>query len=205
MSQVLTDSLTHAYAKCENHHLCSINDLFSKTKASCFISQNSLDKLRYSLIFTKSRVFLWIANFRGLTTGFVRLPTLLQTFIVGYICLTKNTGFFTRGGIYPYLLYLTHIFFISFFLYAIVRLILDVVPFYQAHHRTPNTVSIYHVITTYHRTPNTASISTMHSHPCHAMSHAYIECNAIACISCYMHNECHVQQFKIILHAEYNG
>ena len=144
-------------------------------------------------------------NFRGLTASFARLPKLLRTFIAEYICLTKNTGFFTRGGIYPSLLYLTHIFFISFFFYATVRLILDVVPFYRAHHRTPNIVSIYHVLTTYHRTLNTVSISTMHSHPCHAMSCAKMQCNFIACISCYMHNECHVQQFKIILHAKYHG
>ena len=155
MSRVLIDSLTHAYAKCENRHLCSINDRFSKTKAFCFISQNPLDKLRYSLIFTKSFVFLWVAIFRGLIAGFARLPTFSRTFIAGYICLTKNTGFFfTRGGIYPFLLYPTHIFFISFFFYAIVRLILNIVPFYRAHHRTPNTVLI----------------STMHSYPCHAMS-----------------------------------
>ena len=130
MSRVLTDSLTHTYTKCENRHLCFINDHFSKTKAFCFINQNSLDKLRYSLVFTKSRVFLWVANFRGLTTRFARLPTFSQTFITGNICLTKNTRFFTRWGIYPFLLYPTHIFFISFLFYATVRLILDVVPFY---------------------------------------------------------------------------
>ena len=134
MSRVLTDSLTHAYAKYENLHLCSINDHFSKTKAFCFINQNPLDKLRYSLVFTKSGVFLWVANFRALTTGFTHLSTLSQTSIAGYICLTKNTGFFTQGGIYPYLLYPTHLFFISFFFYATVRLILDVVPFHRAHY-----------------------------------------------------------------------
>ena len=37
--QVLTDSLTHAYAKCENRHLCFINDHFSKTKTFCFITK----------------------------------------------------------------------------------------------------------------------------------------------------------------------
>ena len=110
MSQVLTDSLTHAYAKCENCHLYSINDNFSKTKAFCFINQNPLDKLQYSLVFNKSCVFLWVSNFRGLTTGFTRLPTLLRTFITRYICLTKNTMFFTQGGIYPSLLYPTRIF-----------------------------------------------------------------------------------------------
>ena len=150
MSRVLPDSLTHAYAKCENCHLCSINDNFSKTKAFCFINQNPLDKLRYSLVFIKSRVFLWVAKFRGLIAGFAGLPTLSSIFIAGYICLTKNIGFFTRGGIYPFLLHPTHVFFISFFFYAIVRLILDVVPFYRAHHRTSNIVSIYHVLTTYH-------------------------------------------------------
>ena len=182
MSQVLTDSLTHAYAKCENCHLYSINDNFSKTKAFCFINQNPLDKLQYSLVFIKSCVFLWVSNFRGLTTGFTRLPTLLRTFITRYICLTKNTMFFTQGGIYPSLLYPTHVFFISFFLYVIVRLILDVVPFYRAHHQILNTVSIYHVLTTYHRTLNTVSIYQPCSHthlmrcPC-----AYAIQDGIAC------------------------
>ena len=99
-------------------------------KAFCFINQNPLDKLRYSLVFTKSYVFLWVTNFRGLTAGFARLPTLSRTFIAGYICLTKNTRFFTRGGIYPLLIYPNTRIFISFFFYATVRLILDFVPFY---------------------------------------------------------------------------
>ena len=158
MSRVFTDSLTHAYAKCENRHLCSINDHFSKKKSFLFYKSNPLDKLRYSLVFTKSRVFLWVANFRGLTAGFARFLTISRNLISGYICLTKNTRFFTRRGIYPYiypyLLYPTHVFFISLFFYAIVRLILDVVPFYRAHYRILNTVLI----------------STTHSHPCHAMS-----------------------------------
>ena len=158
MSQVITDSLTYTYGKCENRHLCSFNDPFSKTKAFCFINQNPLDKLRYLVFFTKSCVFLWVANFWGLTAGFAHFPTLSRTFITRYICLTKNTGFFTRGGIYPSLLYPTQLFFISFFFYETVRLILDVVPIYRSHHQTPNTVLIYHVLTTYHRTPNTVSI-----------------------------------------------
>ena len=146
--------------------------IFQNNFFFCFINQNPLDNLRYQLVFTKFLVFLCVANFRGLTAGFACLPTLLQTFIVGYICLTKNIEFFTRGGIYPFLLCPTHVFFIFFFFYATVRIILDVVPFYQAHHRTLNTVSIYHVLMTYHQTPNTVSISTIHSQPCHAMSRA---------------------------------
>ena len=90
--------------------------IFPKQK-HFFISQNPLDKLRYSLVFTKSHVFLWVDNFRGLTAGFARLPILLRTFITGYICLTKNTRFFTQGGTYPYFLYPTNIFFISYFSY----------------------------------------------------------------------------------------
>ena len=156
MSRVLTNSLTHAYTKCENHHLCSINDHSSKTKSFCFINQNPLDKLRYSLVCTKSCVFFSVMNFRGLTAGSTCRPTLSRTFIARYIFLTKNIGFFTRVGICPYLLYPTHVFFISFYFYETVRLIFDVVPFYRAHHRTPNTVSF----------------STIHSHPCHVMSRA---------------------------------
>ena len=75
--------------------------------------------------------------------------------------------------------------------HATVSLNLDIIPFYRAHHRTPNTVSINHVFTTYieiqhsvdlpcphdihrtsntmsiyhGRTPNTVSTPTMHSHP----------------------------------------
>ena len=128
--------------------------IFSKTKAFCFINQNPLDKLRYSLVFTKSHVFLWVVNFWGLTARFTRLPTLSRTFPRGYLSLLAIPN--------------THI--LHFFFYATMRLILDVIPFYQAHHQTPNTMSIYHVLTTYHRTPNTMSISTMNSHPCHAMS-----------------------------------
>ena len=127
-------------------------------------------------------MFLWVENFRGLTASFARLQTLSQTFITEYICLTKNTDFFTRGGIYPFLLYPIHVFFISFFFYAAVRLILDVVLFYRAHHRTPNTMSINHVLTTYHRTPNIVSIyqPCTHTHLIRC-PRAYAMQDAIAC------------------------
>ena len=85
-------------------------------------------------------------------------------------------------GIYPILLRTTHVnfFFISF---KTVRLNLEVVPCYRGHHRTPDIVSINHVPTTYHRTPNTISISTMHSHPCHAMFSC--TCNVIMPLPTY--------------------
>ena len=106
-------------------------------------------------------MFFWVANFRGLTVGFARRSTLLKTFTIGYICLTKNTGFFTQGDIYPYLLYPTHVFFISFFFYATVRLILDVVPFTEP---------------TQSNTKYSVDLPTMHSHPFNAMSPCI--CNA---------------------------
>ena len=135
--------------------------IFSKTKAFCFISQNPLDKLQYSLVFTKFHVFSWVANFQGLTTGFTRLPTLTRTFIVRYICLTKNTEFFTQWGIYFYLLYPTHVFFIFFFFYATLRLILEVISFTKV---------------TQSNTKHNVDLLTMHSHPFNVMSPCI--CNA---------------------------
>ena len=55
-------------------------------------------------LYSKSCVFLWVANFRVLTASFASLPTLSQAFTVGHICITKSNGAFTRGGVYPYLL-----------------------------------------------------------------------------------------------------
>ena len=54
---------SHMHMPSVKSYLCSINDHFSKTKAFCLINQNPLDKLRYSLVFTKSRVFLWYRIF----------------------------------------------------------------------------------------------------------------------------------------------
>ena len=133
-------------------------------------------------------MFLWVANFRGLIAGFAHLLTLSRTFIVRYICLTKNTRFLTRWGIYPFLLYPTRVFFIFFFFYATMRLILTVVPFYRAHHRTPNAVLIYHVLTTYYQTPNTVSISTMYSR--HTIEHQ-TQCRSLP----YTHT--HVMRYPV--------
>ena len=152
-----------------------------KTKAFCFINQNSLDKLRYSLVFTKSRMFLCEANFRGLTAGFARLLTLSRTLIAGYICLTKNIAIPN-----------TFIFHFSFLFcdrethfrrcpillsppsnnkHSVDLPCTEDIPLNAKH-----SVDLYHVLMTYHRTPNTVLISTMHSHPCHAMSPCI--CNA---------------------------
>ena len=55
-------------------------------------------------LYSKSCVFLWVANFQGLTSGFASLPTLSRAFTVGHICITKTNEAFNRGGVYPYLL-----------------------------------------------------------------------------------------------------
>ena len=165
MSRVLTDFLTHAYAKCENCHLNFINDHFSKTKAFCFINQNPLDKLQYSLVFTKSRVFLWVANFQGLTAGFTCLPTFSQTFIASYICLTKNTGFFTRGGIYPYLLYLTRVFFHFLFLLCHHETHFGRCPILLSPpSNTKHSVDLYHALT-----PMSCDVPCINAMQCHCM------------------------------------
>ena len=48
-----------------------------------------------------------MVNLRGLTAGFARLSTLLQTYIAGRICLTENKiwVFHLKGGICPILLH----------------------------------------------------------------------------------------------------
>ena len=122
-------------------------------------------------LYSKPCVFLWVANFRGLTAGVASLPTLSRSFTVGHICITKNNRAFTRGGIYPYLL-LPDTYF-HFHVYNHVNL-LDVVPLYLVHHQTPNAVLIH----------------TMHSHPFHVMSPCI--CNVMCHfmpIPCHIYDE----------------
>ena len=71
--------------------------LFFKSKAFWMLHLNDH-------LYSKSCVFMWVANFWGLTTGFARVLTVSRAFIVGHICITKTNEVFTRWGIYPYLL-----------------------------------------------------------------------------------------------------
>ena len=102
-------------------------------------------------LYSKPCVFLWVTDFRGLTAGFASLPTLSQAFIVGHICIIKNNGVFTQGGIYPYLL-LPDTYF-HFRVYNRATL-LDVVPPYRVHHQTPNAVLIHTTHTHFMRFPS---------------------------------------------------
>ena len=126
-------------------------------------------------LYSKSCVFLWVANFWGLTVGFASLSTLTRAFIVGHICITKTNGAFTQGGVYPYLLIPGTYFHFHVYNRAIL---LDVVPPYRAH-------QIKH--------QNAVLILTMHSHPFHAMSPCM--CNAMChfmSISCHIYDECYI-------------
>ena len=151
MSRVLIDSLTHTYAKCENCHLYSTNDHFFQNKILLFYKSKSIGQTPIFTCFYQVPCVFVGSEFSG---SHPRLHTPSDTFANFHRWIHMSNQeyrfFFTRGGIYPFFLYPTHIFFISFLFYATVRLNLEVVPFYQAHHRTPNTVSIYHVLTTYH-------------------------------------------------------
>ena len=81
-------------------------------------------------LYSKPCVFLWVANFRGLIAGFTSLSTFSRAFTVGHICITKNTGAFTQGSIYPCLLLPDTNF--HFHVYNRATL-LDVVLSYRAH------------------------------------------------------------------------
>ena len=74
-----------------------------KEKVICSLNQNFWMSYLSDHFFYKTMCLLWTANFRGLTVGFVHLPTLSWAFTVGNI-LTTYTKSFTRWGIYPYLL-----------------------------------------------------------------------------------------------------
>ena len=109
-------------------------------------------------LYYKPCVFLWIANFRGLTAGFVSLPTLSSAFTVGHMYNQKYRGFHPRG--YLSLLAITrHIFSFSFIQSCdpIGRCLTVLSP--------PN------------QTPKLVLIITMHSHPFNAMSSCI--CNAM--------------------------
>ena len=119
-------------------------------------------------------MYLWATDFRVLTAG-CRAP--FQRFLDFHYWLRLNqSGFFTRGGIYPFLLCLTHVFFMlcnhetHFGHYPITEL----------------TTHSLRMMNNYNHayTPNTMQCPR-----------AYAMQNANACISCYMYNEHYMEQF----------
>ena len=134
-------------------------------------------------LYLKPCVFLWVANIRGLTVGFVRLLILLR----GFHCWThmynkKYRGFHPRG--YLSLLSITrHIFSFSCIQPC------DPVGRYPT------------VLSPSNQTSNVVLIITMHSHPFHAMS-LYI-CNAMCHfmpITCHIYDECYMDNSNYAYH-----
>ena len=104
LSRVLTESLTHAYAKCENSSLVfHPMTLFPKQTYWIYL-QCPFDLIKFRVV-----MHLWAMDFWVLTAG-RRTP--FQRFLDFHRRLRLNqSGFFTRGGIYSFLLCPTHVFF----------------------------------------------------------------------------------------------
>ena len=96
MPKPTRDKVHYSWITSDDHFTKQISFVF-QTKSFWMLHLNDH-------LYSKSCVFLWVVNFRGLTVGFASLPTLSRDFTLGHICITKNNGVFTRGGIYPYLL-----------------------------------------------------------------------------------------------------
>ena len=88
---------------------------------------------------------LWVANFRSLTSGFARLPTLSWTFIIGNVS-TTYTGSFTRRGSIPIFYHPIHIF---IYMYATMRFCLTSANGTEStnHSITKHSVDSYHALT----------------------------------------------------------
>ena len=107
--------------------------LFFKPKAFWMLHLNDH-------LYSKSCVFLWVANFRGLIAGFASLPTFSRAFTVGHICITKTNGAFTRGGCLSLLANTRHIF--SFFVSILI-----VRPCWTlSHHIEPTQSNTKHIV-----------------------------------------------------------
>ena len=133
---------------------------------------------------------LWVTDFQVLTAG-CRTPIqhFLRAFTNGFMP-KPYTRFFTRGGVYPYLLHpFTHVLFMpcnceSQFGRCPILLSspsntkhsVDLT-MSSRHTSNTNTVSIYHG-----RTPNTVSTPTMHSYSTRRDVTMHMKCNhAISC------------------------
>ena len=99
-----------------------------------------------------------------------------KTFIAGYICLTKNTGFFTQVGIYPFLLYPPRIFHFLFLLCNRETHFgrCPILPSLSSNTKHNVDLPCTHDIPS--NTKNSVDLPTMHSHPFNVMSPCI--CNA---------------------------
>ena len=120
---------------------------------------------------------MWVANFWCFTAGSSN-PNTFTAFHHWELCLTIIGEFFTRWGIYPFLLIPDTYFFYHF------NQPCDSVghcPFYRAH-----------LI----NTKRNVDLLTMHSHLTQCDAPIHIQCKIPLCvISCYMYNEHYIEKF----------
>ena len=192
MSRVLIDSLTHTYAKCENCHLYSTNDHFFQNKSLLFYKSKSIGQTPIFTCFYQVLCVFVGSEFSG---SHPRLHTPSDTFANFHRWIhmsNQEYWFFHPMGYHPFFLYPTHIFFISFFFYETVRLILDVVPFYQPtiEHQTQCRSTMYSRHTIEHQT-QCRSLPCTHTH---VMRYPVHKCNAmplhISHATCTMNATC---------------
>ena len=89
MHKPMRDKIHHSWITSDDHFTKQIS-FFFKPKAFWMLHLNDH-------LYSKSCVFLWVENFRGLIPGIVTLSTLSQAFTVGHICITKTNADFTEG------------------------------------------------------------------------------------------------------------
>ena len=155
--------LNHTMPKpmCDKIHQFWItsNDHFTK-QIYLFSNQNIFGCYTSMIICIQSScVFLWVANFGGPTSGFIRLPTLLRHFTAG-IMSNHNWRVFHPRGCLSLLANTRLIFYLPH--YSIVRL------YWTSSHLTEPTQS---------NTKRSVDSSTIHSHPFNVMSPCI--CNAM--------------------------
>ena len=149
---------------------------------------------------------LWATDFRVLTIGLHKsIQHFLRAFTDSFMS-KPYTRFFTRGGVYPYLLHpFTHVLFMPCnreFQFGRCPILLSSPS--NTKHSVDLTMSSRHtsntntVLMIYHgRIPNTVSTPTMHSHLTRCDVTVHIKCNHA--ISCLCHATCNIYKFWIIV------
>ena len=138
-------------------------------------------------------MFPWVANFRGLTTGFARLPTLSRTYIVRRICLIENKIWvFHPGGICPILLHPTTRDLVLLLFYTTVSLDFGRFPISELTTHSPRMVNNKHHA---HTPDSTRCDRTYEIQSCH-----FMRCHATYTISA----TCNIYKFWIIIFPPYN-
>ena len=140
-------------------------------------------------------MFPWVTNFRGLTSGFTRLPTLLRTYLVGCICLTKNKIWVISPwgrGICPILLHPNTHDLVLLLFYTTVSLDFRRCPISELTTHSPRMVNNQH----HAHTPDSTQCDRAYEmQSCH-----FMWCHA----TCTIRATCNIYKFRIIIFPTYN-